>query len=311
MAKEMTRGGTRAAAAPSLWNRANKAVHRSIYGWILLIVPIFLFVMIVWLPIVKGITYSFFEMKGFVPQKFVGLQNFVDVLTDTNFLRTLWNTVQYVFWSLVIGMPLPILIAIMLNEMVHGKGLFKFVLYLPCIIPMIAVSLIWKMMYMDGPGGLLNMLLACFGVEPAKWLSNSAIVIPLITISMVWQGLGGSVILYLATLQGVNHELYEAARIDGAGFFSRMWHITFPHISGMVLLLTVRNIIGVFQIVEQPLAMTGGGPNGASMSLGLTNYFYAFKFGQFEKSVALGVISFLLMVGLTFVYYKFDKKFED
>lgn len=288
-----------------------KAIRRSLSGWILLIIPVFLFIMIVWRPIVDGIAYSFFDLKGFVPEEFVGLRNYIDVLTDTNFIRTMWNTIQYVIWSVIIGMPLPIILAIMLNEMMHGQNTFKFALYLPAVLPAIAVSLIWKMLYLDGPGGMLNMFLSLFGLEPMKWLSNSTLVIPLIIISVVWQGLGGSVILYFAALQGIDLELYEAASLDGAGFFRRMWHITFPHIGGTILLLTVRNVIGIFQIVEQPLAMTGGGPNGASLSLGLQNYFYAFKFGQYEKSVALGVISFVLMVGLTLIYYKTDKKLQD
>lgn len=286
-------------------------VKRNISGWLLLIIPVSLFVMIVWRPIVNGVLYSFFELKGFTLEKFVGLRIYIDVLTDVNFTMVLKNTLKYVFWSVVIGMPLPVILAIILNEMVHGKNFFKFVLYLPCIIPGIAISLIWKMIYMDGPGGMLNMLLSYIGMEPVSWLSNGNIAIPLIVISMIWQGLGGSVIMYFAALQNANRELYEAASLDGAGFFQKLWHITLPCIGGTILLLTIRNIIGIFQIVEQPLAMTGGGPNGASMSLGLQNYFYAFKFGQYEKSVALGVVSFVMMLLLTLVYYRIDKKLED
>jgi multiple sugar transport system permease protein len=117
--------------------------------------------------------------------------------------------------------------------------------------------------------------------------------------------------MYLASLQSVNQSLYEAARIDGAGFWRRFWHILLPHMRGIILLLAIRQIIGVFQITEQPLVMTGGGPNGASMSLGLTNYFYAFQYGQFDKSMALGVISFLFLLGLTFIYFKLDRKFNE
>lgn len=286
-------------------------VKRNISGWLLLIIPVALFVMIVWRPIVNGVLYSFFELKGFTLEKFVGLRNYIDVLTDVNFTMVLKNTLKYVFWSVVLGMPLPVILAIILNEMAHGKNFFKFVLYLPCIIPGISISLIWKMIYMDGPGGMLNMLLSYIGMEPVSWLSNGNIAIPLIVISMIWQGLGGSVILYFAALQNTNRELYEAASLDGAGFFQKLWYITLPSIGGTILLLTIRNVIGVFQIVEQPLAMTGGGPNGASMSLGLQNYFYAFKFGQYEKSVALGVVSFVMMLLLTLIYYRIDKKLED
>ena len=289
---------------------SHSRLFRRLSGWPLLILPLFLFVMIVWRPILVGISYSFFQLKGFQPEKFVGLLNFYDILTDTTFLQTLWNTVLYVIWSLVIGLPLPIIAALMLNEMIHAKEFFKFSLYIPCIIPAIAVSLIWKLMYLDGSGGMLNMFRSFLGLDPAMWLGNKNLVIPLIIISTCWNGFGSTMIIYLASLQGINHELYEATRLDGAGFLGRVMHVAYPHMRSLILLMTIRQIIGVFQIMEQPLAMTGGGPNGASMSLGLTGYFYAFRLGQFEKSIAVGVISFVLMLGLTIVYVRTQKKFE-
>lgn len=286
-------------------------VARNVSGWVLILPSIFLFIMLVWRPIVIGIMYSFFRLQGFTPVEFVGLKNFTDVLSDTNFIQTLWNTVGYVFWSLVIGFPLPFICAIMLNELIHIQGYFKITTYLPVIIPTIAVSLIWKMVYMDGPGGLLNMLRYFLGFAPANWLSNKNLAIPLIIISMSWNGFGGTLIMYLATLQGINQELYEAARLDGAGFFRRIIHVLFPYMRGLLLLMLVRQIIGVFNVTEQPLTMTGGGPNGASMSLGLTNYFYAFKYGQYDKSLALGVVTFCLLLVLTFIYFGLDKRVDD
>lgn len=286
-------------------------VARNVSGWVLILPSIFLFIMLVWRPIVIGIMYSFFRLQGFTPVEFVGLKNFTDVLSDTNFIQTLWNTVGYVFWSLVIGFPLPFICAIMLNELIHVQGYFKITTYLPVIIPTIAVSLIWKMVYMDGPGGLLNMLRYFFGFAPANWLSNKNLAIPLIIISMSWNGFGSTLIMYLATLQGINQELYEAARLDGAGFFRRIIHVLFPYMRGLLLLMLVRQIIGVFNVTEQPLTMTGGGPNGASMSLGLTNYFYAFKYGQYDKSLALGVVTFCLLLVLTFIYFGLDKRVDD
>ena len=286
-------------------------VARNVSGWVLILPSIFLFIMLVWRPIVIGIMYSFFRLQGFTPVEFVGLKNFTDVLSDTNFIQTLWNTVGYVFWSLVIGFPLPFICAIMLNELIHVQGYFKITTYLPVIIPTIAVSLIWKMVYMDGPGGLLNMLRYFLGFAPANWLSNKNLAIPLIIISMSWNGFGSTLIMYLATLQGINQELYEAARLDGAGFFRRIIHVLFPYMRGLLLLMLVRQIIGVFNVTEQPLTMTGGGPNGASMSLGLTNYFYAFKYGQYDKSLALGVVTFCLLLVLTFIYFGLDKRVDD
>ncbi len=267
--------------------------------------------MIVWRPIGIGIGYSFFRLQGFTPIQFVGIKNFTDVLSDTNFIQTLWNTVGYVGWSLVIGFPLPFICAVMLNEMVHIQGYFKVTTYLPVVIPSIATCLIWKMVYMDGEGGLLNMILYYFGVAPMNWLSNKSLAIPLIIVAMSWNGFGSTLIMYLATLQGINQELYEAARLDGAGFFGRIAHVLFPHMKGLLLLMVIRQIIGVFNVTEQPLTMTGGGPNGASMSLGLTNYYYAFKYGQYDKSLALGVITFCLLLVLTFIYFGLDKRVDE
>lgn len=288
-----------------------RTVRRNLSGWLLMAPTVIAFIILVWRPIIIGISYSFFDLQGFEPQRFVGLDNYKDVITDTNFLDTLKNTVLYVFWSLVIGFPLPFICAVMLNEFIYAKGYFKVSTYLPVIVPAIASSLIWKMIYSDGPGGLLNMVMYFFGVGPLGWLSNKSLTIPLIIISMTWHGFGSTLIMYLATLQGVNSELYEAARIDGAGLIQRIKIVLIPHMRSLLLLLAIKQIIGVFQVVEQPLAMTGGGPNNASMSLGLTNYFYAFKFGQYEKSLALGGITFLLLIGLTFIYFHFDKKSQE
>ena len=158
---------------------------------------------------------------------------------------------------------------------------------------------------------MLNSLLYYLGVEKLPFLASETAVIPLIIIMMTWSGFGGTLIIYLATLQGVDQSLYEAARIDGAGFWKRITKVTFPHCRGIILLSAVRQIIGIFSITEQPMVMTGGGPGGASMTLGLTNYYYAFRYGAMDKSLALGVITFLLLVGLTFVYFYLDKKIND
>lgn len=284
---------------------------KNISGWTLILPSILLLFLIVWRPVGMAFYYSLFRMQGMETAEFVGLQNFKDVLSDTAFLQTMFNTVKYVFWSLIIGLPIPFFAAVMINEMIGGKGYFKFVMYLPVIVPTVATCLIWKMLYLDGEGGLLNALLYFFGMGPADWLSNKTLTIPLIVVASTWQSFGSTLIMYLASLQSVNQSLYEAARIDGAGFWRRFWHILLPHMRGIILLLAIRQIIGVFQITEQPLVMTGGGPNGASMSLGLTNYFYAFQYGQFDKSMALGVISFLFLLGLTFIYFKLDRKFNE
>ena len=287
-----------------------KFFRRNISGWLLIIPSVILFFIMVWRPIAIGISYSFFKLRGFEPIEFVGLKNYMDVISDTNFIQTLKNTVLYVFWSLIIGFLPPFICAIMINEMVRGKGFFKVSMYLPVIIPSIAVCMIWKMVYLGGEGGLLNMLFYYLGCKPVDWMGNKSLVIPLIVFSMTWNSFGGTLIMYLATLQGINQELYEAARLDGAGFIRRIQCVLLPHMKGTMLLLLVRQIISVFGVTEQPLTMTGGGPNGASMSIGLANYFYAFKYGQYDKSLSLGVITFLILIMLTLLYHQMEKYAE-
>jgi len=246
-----------------------------------------------------------------LPPDILGLENYIQIIKDTKFISTIWNSVKYVIWSLIIGLPLPFLCAIMLNEMVVGKSFIKISTYMPAVIPAVAVSLIWTNMYMEGTGGLLNMFLGLFGVEPQQWLMNKSLTIPLIIISMTWQGFGSTILYYYAMIQSVNTELYDAARIDGADVLSRAKNVIMPHMLPLFVLMAIKQIIGVFQVLDQPLVMTGGGPNGASTSFALLGYQYAFQFNQVGKSLAVNMISFILLVGLTFVYFKSEKKFNE
>lgn len=292
-------------------NKTRNSLKTNISGWLLVVPTVFLFVFLVWRPIILGISYSFFELNGFEPVKFIGFENYRQVLSDTNFIQTLKNTVYYVIWSLILGLPLPFIAAVMMNEMIHAKQYFKITTYLPAILPGMAVYLLWRFIYGESSGGLINSMLYYLGVQPLPFLASETAVIPLLVIMMTWSGFGGTLIMYLATLQSVNQSLYEAARLDGAGFFRRIMTVTFPHCRGIILLLAVRQIISVFSVTEQPMVMTGGGPGGASMTLGLTNYYYAFRYGSMQKSLALGVITFVLLLGLTFVYFKLDKKINE
>ena len=121
-------------------------------GWLLILPTVLLFIIIVWRPIIMGMTYSFYKFNSTVPSEFVGLKNYIDVLSDSNFLEVLWNTVKYVLWSIIIGLPLPFITAVMINEMTVSKNVFKFMTYIPVVLPSVVTSLIWKFIYSDGSG---------------------------------------------------------------------------------------------------------------------------------------------------------------
>lgn len=287
--------------------------HKNIDAWILMLPMVVILYLFVWRPTVISMVWSFFNMKAYSIKDFCGFDNYIKVISHTQFWPILWNTVQYVLWSLVIGFLPPLLIAIMINEIVHFKGGFRILIYIPAVIPGIVAMLMWYFMYYPDQTGLLNMVLGRFGIEPYQWLNDPKFTILGIVIYMTWKSFAGTMLLYFAALQGVSVELYEAAIIDGAGPFKRLWHVTRPAMEGLLLLNLVRQIIGVFQVMEQPLAMTGGGPNGASTSLSYQLYQYGFNSGGkgTGQAMALGVIIFLILIAFTIFYFRLNQKVES
>ncbi|UKI35522.1 MAG: sugar ABC transporter permease [Clostridiales bacterium] len=142
------------------------------------------------------------------------------------FQKAMLNSCKYTFWSLLIGLPIPIILAIMLNELVHCKGIFfRFSVYFPAIIPGMVTAIMWKILLEPGTDGFLNVILSYLHLPASQWLQDARITIPIITVVTTWSGFGPTTILYLADLQSVDLALYEAAAIDGAGFFKK----TAPH----------------------------------------------------------------------------------
>lgn len=278
--------------------------------WLLLVPTVFALVLCLWNPIIRGIIMSFFSTRGFKTVDFVGFRNYINVLSDTMFLKTLWNTVQYVLWSLVIGIIPPLGIAIAINEAVHAKQTFKVLAYVPAIAPSLATSIIWKNLFSPAPGGLLNQLLLSLGLGTSQWLLNEHLTIPLIVVTMTWSGYATTMLLYLTALQSLSQDLYEAAVVDGAGIWRRIFKITLPHLAPTMLLLIVRQIIGVFSIFNEPFVMTDGGPNNASLTIGLTTYRLAFTYMSVDRSLALGVVSFCILIFATLFYFKMEKKLQ-
>lgn len=285
-------------------------IRNDFAAWILIIPLLIVMYLCVWRPTVMSGVWSFFKMKGYTPTEFIGLRNYVEVISDTQFIPTLVNTLEYVLWSFVVGFIPPVIIAVMINEMVHLKSFFKTFTYLPAVIPGVAAYLIWYFVYSPDTTGLLNMLLSKIGMEPYVWLNDERFTILYIIISSTWHAFPGTMVLYLAALQSVQVELYEAATVDGAGMFCKLRNVTIPQISGMLLLGFVNQIIGVFQTMEQPMTMTGGGPNNASITVGLQLYKYGFVNGRAGHAMALGVIIFLILIVVTSFYFYLNKKIE-
>lgn len=276
--------------------------------WLLLFPVVFLLYLFIWRPSVMGIVWSFFKLKGYTPTEFIGLKNYIRVVSNTEFFPILWNTVQYVLWSILIGFPLPIIVAFAINELVHAKSFFRNTIYLPAIMPGITVMLLWYFIYSPTSAGLLNQVLALFGVEPYMWLNDPDWTILYIIIQKTWAGFPASMFFYYTSIQNIPGDLYEAATIDGAGFFRRFWNVAVPRMLPIMVLNLVRQIIAVFQVMQEPMVLTGGGPNNASMSVGYQIYLYGFVQGRVGQALALGTITFFILIFATLFYFRIEKK---
>lgn len=284
------------------------AIKRHLGGWLIVLPGLILLAFFVWIPLISNVSLSFYEAQGYTKQQFVGLAKYAEVLADPVFQRALINTVLYVVWSLIIGFMAPIVFALLLSEVVHFRGLFRTAIYFPNIVPGLAAAIMWKFMFDPDPGGMVNGLLAKIGVAPQPWLGSATWVIPLIVLTMTWKGAGATTLIYLAAIQSISKTLYEAARVEGATVWQRLRYITLPSIAPSVRLLFILQIISVFQVFYEPLVMTGGGPNNASLSLLQLIYRYGFVRGDVAKAAALGVIVALALLVLTGFYWMVNRR---
>lgn len=284
-----------------------EVIKQNISGWMVMAPTLILFAFFIWEPLMASVRLSLYSAKGMRTIEFVGLKNYVDVFHHPDFLPAIRNTFSYAGWSLIIGFLIPIIMAILINEMVHAKSLFRAGIYFPNVVPGLATVLMWGFIFKSSKIGVLNVLLGKFGIEPMVWLSNPKLTIPLIIITMTWKGAGATALIYLASLQGINPELYEAAIIDGASIWHRIRHVTIPSLRNLASTLLILQVISVFQILYEPLVMTNGGPNNASISIMQLVFKYAFEKFDYPKAAAVSVIISIFLITLTAIYNKFNK----
>ena len=286
------------------------AFRRNASGWLLMAAPLALFIFYIWYPLIYGVFLSFTTTQGFTVTGLAGLANYSQVFSDPLFLKSVLNSFEYTGWSLLIGFVIPIVLAIIVNEMAHGTGIFRVALYFPNIVPVIATVLMWRFMMDPGDGGILNNMLSWFGIPPFGWLQVEWATKPLIILTLTWKAAGATTLIYIARIKSINKDLYEAAEIDGATVWKRLVHITLPQVFNLARLLLVLQVLAVFQLLVEPMLMTSGGPNGASESMMLLNYHYAFRDFQVGTASAVGVMVSIILIILTSIYLKSTKENE-
>ena len=268
--------------------------NRSAY---LLLAPAVLTVLIFsYYPLLRGATMAFQDYGVATGTSFVGFENFAKVFFDQDFWFSIARAIYFSFLYISFVFFPPIILAIMLSEIPKGKIFFRVIYYLPAVISGIIVMLMWKSFFDPTPDGVLNRIIGLLGFEAVDWFGNKNTAMIAIIIPSAWAGLGPGCLIYLAALKTVPSDLYEAAAIDGSGFFGRLWNITIPMIKPLILINLIFAFIGAFLSSEQMLVMTGGGPDGATTVVGLEIFLNAFMFQRFGIATAMGwIIGFILM----------------
>lgn len=272
-------------------------------AWVLMIPSLILFAFFVWVPLLDTVRMSFYSVKGTRLVDFVGLENYQKLMIQPAYQIAWVNTVKYTVCSLIVGLAVPVILAALITECTHFKGFFRLAAYYPNIIPGIAAVIIYTFFFRNGPSGVLNILLAKFGVEPIGFLQSRTWVIFWIVVAMTWKAAGSTALVYMSSISSISPELYEAATIDGASPIRRFFSITMPTILKTGKTMLILQILAVFQILYEPMMMTKGGPNNASISIMELVYDLAFTQMKMSQAAALSVEVCIILIILTVIYY--------
>jgi len=267
-----------------------------------------------WWPIVRSVVMSLQQTNLVTPAEFVGLDNFRAVLADPLLTTAVQNTVWFAVLALVIGYPVPLILAVVMSDVRRARGLYSLLAYLPVVIPPAVAVLLWRFFYDAEETGVFNTILGWFGLGPVPWLEDPSWAMPSLVIEATWAAAGGTVIIYLAALVSVPPELYDAAEVDGAGILSKVWHVTLPHLRGIMLITLILQVIGTAQVFLEPYLFTDGGPDNATLTVLLLVYNYAFANttgGDYGKATALSLLLALTLALLSVVYFRLTRRWSE
>lgn len=299
-------GLTSTAAKPARRQRLRIDWSQQITAYLFLLPALAAFTVFAWFPILNSVVMSFQNVNLVDASRstWVGLRNYERMFADPTFVASWVNSFEFTILSIIIGFFVPVVVAVLVNEMRHARGFFRVVYFLPSVIPPLISLLVWRLIYSPNPGGLLNVAATALGFGPQQWLQNPALVKPSILIIMTWSAFGSTMLIYLATLQDVPVELYEAAEIDGASIWQRAVHVVFPHLKSTMLVLLIVQVLGLVQIFIEPLVLTQGGPGQATMTPVFTLYRKGFLNGDYGLAAAWSVLLMVVLGVISLIYLR-------
>jgi multiple sugar transport system permease protein len=301
-----------AQVAPVTPRRRSSARNRAAWAALVFLAPtLIIFGYFAWWPILQSMVLAFQETDLVTAPEWVGWRNFEVLFADPLLPRAALNTLWFTVLSLAIGLPVPLVCAVLISELRRGGTIARVLAYLPVVIPPVVSVLLWKVFFNPGEGGVVNSLLNLVGIGPMPWLQSPDTAMPSLVIVATWSGAGTAILIYLAALTGVSTELYEAAELDGASVWKRIIHITLPQMRGVILVLLLLQIIGAIQVFTEPYVMTDGGPANATVTILLMIYRYAFLFGNYGVATALSLILAAVLIIVSAVYLRLTRSWSS
>jgi multiple sugar transport system permease protein len=271
--------------------------REAIKGWAFISPWVIGFGLFTVIPVGLSLYYSFCDYSLLQPPLFRGTENYQRLWQDEVFWKVLGNTAYYAVMALPLGLIMSLIAALLLNVKTRGQSVYRTIIFLPSLVPAVASAMLWLWLF-NAKLGLINFALRTLGVsDPPGWLSDEDWAMPSLVLMSLWS-IGNTVVIYLAGLQEVPRELYEAAELDGAGAVRRAWHVTLPGISPVIFFNLIMAIIGTLQVFGAPYIMTSGGPARATYFYTMYLYDNAFNYLQMGYASAMAWIQLLIVVTL-------------
>lgn len=257
---------------------------------------------LIWIgiPIIVAFVLSLTSYDVVTRPRFNGIDNYLRIFQDSIFWKAVVNNVIIAGVGIPISMFLALVFAVLLNRALPGRGIFRVMVFLPHITATVAVAMIWLWIYSPSASGLMNTVLGVVGISPLPYLTSPTLALPSVILVTIWQGIGLKMLIYLAALQGVNEELYEAADIDGANFVQKFRSITVPMLRPATFFILVTSLIANFQTFDLIYILTEGGPANATNVVTYRIYQTAFQEFRFGLASAQSIILLLMLIALTF-----------
>lgn len=276
--------------------------------YLFIAVPLLSFTVFLLIPMLVSFWWSLNDYSGIQLPRFIGLQNYVELFTsDRYFIKALWNTTVFVVLGMAIGPTLGLATALLLNQKVRFQSIFRTAYYLPVMTSLVVVSTIWVMLY--NQNGLFNTILGSFGLKPVGWLSNPNIALFSVAIASIWQGFGFETVIFLAALQSIPRELYEAAMMDGANAWQRFRAVTLPALRYVIGFVYIYGVIGSYQVFDQVFVMTSGGPIHSTTTV-VYHLFSKFQDLRLGYASAIAYVLFAILMLFSYIEIRISRAKE-